>query len=111
MIDVFVGSYGETKFETAKNQKALQSQIGLFLICREGELAYNTEYGLNYTILLDSNINLNYKNNYIKKKIIRFFNKKIKRIISVKSEKKGRNFNFKVEYISVYSEEVESIEV
>lgn len=110
MIDIFF-SNNEFNFSVEKNQKALSSQLGMFLSCKTGELKYNEDYGLDYEILLNKDIDNKFKENLIRSKINKYFSNKIQRIHLVQVLKENRTLKIKVKYTSVYSEEVEEIEI
>lgn len=111
MIDIFFGTQGDTTLSQERDQKALASQLGLFLICKTGELKYDLDYGLDYDLLLNHNINDNFKSDQIKTKIKKYFSEKIKNIVNVNVFKIDRTLHLKIKYISIYSEEVQELEI
>lgn len=110
MKDLFF-SNNESKFLIEENRKALASQLGMFLSCKTGELKYNEDFGLDYEILLNKDIDNTFKENLIRNKINKYFSQKITRLKNVIITKENRTLKIKIKYISIYSEEVEEIEI
>ncbi|MGL5595835.1 MAG: hypothetical protein ACRDDH_18020 [Cetobacterium sp.] len=111
MRDLFFSDYGEKSFIDSSDQEALSSQLGIFLATKENELQYDIDYGLDRDILLNNNIDNNFKKNYIKNKVKKYFGKRIKNLVGIVLEKIGRILKIKIKYTSIYSEEVQEIEV
>lgn len=110
MFDLMFSNRGDIQFKNANDSLALNNQIALFCVCKEGELSYDRAYGLPYDLLLNEKINNKFKSNLIRAKIKIYFDYKIKKIESVVVTKKDRTLFFTIKYIDIYSEEVQTIE-
>lgn len=84
------------------NEKEFEiiQQIILMLNIRQGELVYNTNYGLSYKILFEGHgNNINQITEHIRNQILKYFNKEIKSILSIEREWSGehmRELSFKI---------------
>ena len=117
MKDIMINSYGETTFDISINNEALRSQLGVFLSIRasngynDGELEYDTYQGIDYENLLedltDEDIIL-----YLKNKIKNYFkNIKETKNFEITRDKSNRTLKIKFEFISVFSNESEVVNI
>lgn len=118
MKDLFIGSNGTLNFEIAEDNKALRSQLGVFLSIRcsngfdDGELEYDIDQGLDYEFLMDLSISNEKKESYIISKIKKYYKdvKNIKNVI-INQDKVERTIYISFEYSTIYNEDYEKMEV
>lgn len=118
MKDLFIGSNGTLNFEIAEDNKALRSQLGVFLSIRcsngydDGELEYDIDQGLDYEFLMDLSISNEKKESYIISKIKKYYKdvKNIKNVI-ISQDKIERTIYISFEYSTIYNGDYEKMEV
>lgn len=118
MKDLFIGSNGTLNFEIAEDNKALRSQLGVFLSVRcsngfdDGELEYDIDQGLDYEFLMDLSISNEKKESYIISKIKKYYKdvKNIKNVI-ISQDKIERTIYISFEYSTIYNGDYEKMEV
>lgn len=118
MKDLFINSHGAMNFEIAEDNKALRSQLGVFLSIRcsdgydDGELEYDIDQGLDYEFLMELSVSKEKKESYITSKIKKYYKdvKNIKNVI-INQDKVQRTISISFEYSTIYNGDYEKMEV
>lgn len=118
MKDLYIDSYGEMNFELAENNKAIRSSLGVFLSIRSsngydtGELEFDDFQGLDFDLLLDSDVSNTDKTIYIMNKVKKYYNDiEDLRNFEFEENKEKRVLKISFEYKTIYSGDYEKMGV
>lgn len=118
MKDIYIDSQGEINFDIVENNKAIRSSLGVFLSIRSsngydtGELEFDDFQGLDFDLLLDSNVSTVDKTIYIINKVKNYYNDiEDLRNFTFEENKEERILKIKFEYKTIYSGDYEKMGV